>query len=187
MPRKSGPAPLPADVIELHGNKSKLSKEELEQRRADEAAVRPAPIRPKKPEWLSTYASEAWDQHAPELERLSLLTKIDAASFAMAMESFALARYALEDLRRRTSTGAIDGRTKKLTTTEVDRVHGGMLKKHPSVAVFTAAQAAYLRWCVEFGLTPSARMGLRPARSAGPSSRGGAGDDGDGASDLLGY
>jgi P27 family predicted phage terminase small subunit len=187
MPRKPGPPKLPADVIALHGNKSKLSDEELEERRREEAALRPAPIRPSKPAWLSTYASEAWDQHAAQLERLGLLTKIDAGSFALAMETFALARYALEDLRPRTATGTVDRRTKKLTTTEVDRVHGGMLKKHPSVAVFTSAQAAYLRWCVEFGLTPSARMGLRPARSAGAAGRGGAGDDGDGASELLGY
>lgn len=188
MPRTPGPPKLPADVVELRGNRSKLSEEELEARRAEEARLRPAPLKPKKPEWLSTYAAECWDLHAPELERLALLTKIDAGSFALACETYALARYALEDLRRRTTSGEVDKRTKKLTTTEVDRVHGGMLKKHPSVAVFVSAQAAYLRWCVEFGLTPSARMGLRPTRAAGSTGRGAGGNGDDGEPGFeLGY
>lgn len=181
MPRPKGRAPKSADVIALEGNRGHLSEAEIKARAAAEAATKPAPVRPKKPAWLSTYAAEAWDAHARELERLALLTKIDAGAFALAMESYALARQALEDLRPRTKTGAVDQRTKKLTTTEVDRVHGGMLKKHPSVAVYLQASGDYRRWCVEFGLTPSARLGLRPARGGGaPAGSGGEeGDDGD--------
>lgn len=187
MAKRPGPPKLEAAVIELRGNRSKLTEEELAARRAEEAALKPKPLRPKKPEWLSKYAAECWDLHAPELERLALLTKIDAGAFALACESFALARTALEDLRPRKADGTPDRRLKGLETTAVDRAHGGMLKKHPSVAVYLQASGDYRRWCAEFGLTPSARLGLRPARSSGPVSGGGAGDDGDGERFELGY
>ena len=177
----------PRKDVALHlvnGNPSKLSDEELEARRQEEAALRPAPLRPKKPEWLSKYGAEAWDAHVAELERLGLLTRLDVGAFALAMESLAVARYALEDLRPRKADGTPDRRSKGLATTEVDRAHGLMLKKHPSIAVFLQASGEYRRWCSEFGLTPSARLGLRPARSSG-SATGGTGDD-DGLDELLG-
>lgn len=188
MAKKPGPPKLDAAVIELRGNRSKLTEEELAARRAEEAALKPKPLRPTKPTWLSKYAAECWDLHAPELERMALLTKLDAGAFALACESFALARTALEELRPRKGDGTIDRRQKGLTTTEVDRVHGGMLKRHPAAALYLQASGDYRRWCDQFGLTPSARIGLRPARSSGPSSStGGAGDDDGSAGFELGY
>lgn len=189
MGKKPGPPKLDAAVIELRGNRSKLTEEELAARREEEAKLKPKPLRPTKPAWLSKYAAECWDLHAPELERMALLTKLDAGAFALACESFALARTALEELRPRRADGEVDQRKKGLTTTEVDRVHGGMLKRHPAAALYLQASGDYRRWCDQFGLTPSARLGLRPARSSGSSASttGGAGDDGDGSAEFLGY
>lgn len=184
--RKGG---RPRKSVELHvvgGNPSKLTEAELAARREEEAAVRPAPLRPTKPAGLSKVAGECWDRHAPELERLGLLTKMDAGAFVLACESFALAMEALGELRPRKADGTIDRRKRGLEVVAVDRAHGGMLKKHPAVAVYLQASGDYRRWCAEFGLTPAARMGLRPARSAPGGAAGGEGD-GDGDGFELGY
>lgn len=178
MPRRPGPKPHSADVIELGGNRSKLSAEEIERRRAEE--VKPRPLRPEPPEWLSPFALECWQMHAPELEHLGLLTRLDAGAFVLACEAYGLAREALEELRVKKADGTPDQRTKRRTVVDVDRVHGGMLKKHPAFSVFTQSSNLYLRFCGEFGLTPSSRVSLRPGAS-GPSLEEGPGGDADDA------
>jgi P27 family predicted phage terminase small subunit len=147
-------------VIELHGNRSKLSKDELEARREEEVKARP--LRPDPPKDLTPLERECWNLHAPELERLALLSVLDAGSFRFACASYALAITALGEMRPRKADGSIDARKKGYIVTEVDRVHGGMLKKHPAFAIYAQAVRDYRSWCVEFGLTPSARLGLRP-------------------------
>lgn len=177
----------PAEVHDL-ANRSKLSEEELAARRAEEDRLRPRPIVPKKPADLSPYASEAWDLHAPELERLGLLTMLDGGGFALACETFALARYALEELRPRKADGTVDQRTRRREVVERDNAHGGMLKKHPAATVFLQAQAAYLRWCSEFGLTPAGRLGMLRVGTPGRPADAAGGADGDrDVGSFLGY
>lgn len=176
MGRKPGPPPLTADVIELTGNRSKLSKEEIEERRAAEVKARPLHLDP--PGHLSPFARECWDRHAPELEHLGLLTVLDAGSFELACECYAIAREALEQMRPRRSDGQADGRTHRREVIDVDRGHAGNLRKHPAFSVFNMAQNSYKAWCVEFGLTPSSRVALRPGRAGALPAEGGE-DDGD--------
>lgn len=178
MGRKPGPPPQTADVILLGGNRSKLSAEEIEERRSREVKANPLHLEP--PSHLSPYARECWDRHAPELEALGLLTVLDAGSFELACESYALARYALEELRPRKADGTPDGRSHRRQVVEVDKGHGGMLRKHPAFSVFNMAQNAYKAWCAEFGLTPSSRVSLRPGRAGGMAGDEG-GSDGDDA------
>lgn len=175
MPRKSGPVPQSADVVEIRGNRSKLSKEQIEQRRAQEVKARP--LRPKAPADLAPLERECWDQHAPELERLGLLSVLDAGAFRFACTSYMIAVSAVAEMRPKKADGTPDARKKGVSVVDVDRVHGGMLKKHPAAAVYFQAVADYRRWCVEFGLTPSSRIGLRPA--AGSAAGGGSSDDAD--------
>lgn len=99
---------------------------------------------------------------APELERLSLLSVLDSPAFRFACSSYALAVTALGDMRPRKTDGTIDARKKGIVLTEVDRAHGGMLKTHPAFRAYMQAVKDFRAWCVEFGLTPSARLGLRP-------------------------
>ncbi len=172
--KRPGPMPKSAEVIALHGNPGKHSAAELEAR----AAVPKArPLRPDPPKHLSTFARECWDKHAPELEHLGLLTVLDAGAFELACESYALAREALEELRPRRRDGEPDGRTNRRTVVDVDRVHGGSLKKHPAFSVWNMATNTYRAWCQEFGLTPSARLNLRPGRAEGGSGVDGDEDD----------
>lgn len=178
MGRKPGPKPQTAEVILLGGNRSKLSAEEIEARRAAEVKARPLHLEP--PGHLSPFARECWDRHAPELEHLGLLTVLDAGSFELACECYALAREALEQMRPRRADGEADGRTHRREVIGVDKGHAGNLRKHPAFSVFNMAQNSYKAWCVEFGLTPSSRVALRPGRS-GPLAEGDGGADDDDA------
>lgn len=172
MARRPGPVPHSADVILLGGNRSKLSAEEIEARRAREVKARPLHLDP--PKSLSPFAKECWEAHAPELEALGLLTVLDRGSFELACEAYALARYALEEMRPRRADGQADSRTNRREVLDVDKGHAGNLRKHPAFAVYNMAQNAYRGWAAEFGLTPSSRVALRPGASGG--SVGGEGD-----------
>lgn len=167
MPRKPGPSRLPADVIELRGNRSKLSEAELEERRAAEVKARP--LRPKAPADLSPHARECWTMLAPELEKLGLLSVLDGPGFRLACETYALALYALEEMRAKKADGTLDARKKRLEVLEVDRVHGGQHRKTPAFAIYAQASREFRAWCVEFGLSPSARVSLRPGAHGAPT------------------
>lgn len=180
------PAPrLPAEVHDL-ANRSKLSAEEIEARRTQEDSIRPRPLTPRKPAHLSTHAAEAWDHHVPELQRLGLLTMVDAAGFELAMETYAMARAALESLRVRKSDGTPDRRSRRLDIMDVDA--RGSTRRHPATIVFFQAQAAYLSWCRQFGMTPMGRLGmLRVSDAPRSTGAGSSDDDGDDLTGLLGY
>lgn len=178
MPKNPGPMRTPANVVKLRGNPSKLSAEELEERASEEIPARP--MRPAPPAELLPYARECWDRLVPELDHLGLLTALDRESLTMACNTYALALYALDEMRARKADGSIDKRTRRPVVTDVDRVHGGMLKKHPASAIFFQAQREFRSWCVEFGLSPSARASLRPAAGR-PVAGGPATDDDDDA------
>lgn len=181
--RTPGPPRQPADVIELHGNKSKLSKEELEARRSEE--VKAEPIKgTTPPAGLSRYARECWAMHAPELERLGLLSRLDLGAFRVACETYAMALEALEAMRPRKKDGTPDKRSNRLELLVADSAHAGRLAKHPAFAIFNMAANTYRGYCVDFGLTPSARVTLRPG-TAGASTAGSvSSDDGDEAFDF---
>lgn len=182
--RKPGPTPHSAEVIELHGNPSKLSKQEISDRRARE--VKPRPIAPKVPPDLHPYARECWEQHARELQALGLLTVLDSASFRLLCEWYAIALEALEALRRRKRDGTVDQRTRRYDVIQADPSHSGVLRRHPALLVLKQATAEYRGLCREFGLTPSSRVGLRPAAPPpGLEEGGGDGDDDRAAGDFA--
>lgn len=174
---RPGPARQSADVIRLHGNRSKLSKAELEERDAQE--VKAEPVRDlDPPKDLSPDAAACWKMHAPELERLGLLTRLDLGSFRLACETYAMALAAMAAMRPRRSDGEPDGRRRGYEVVTVDKAHGGDLRKHPAFAVFNMAVNTYRAWCADFGLTPSARVTLRPGAAAGAGAPSEADDDG---------
>lgn len=172
--------PTPSNVVELRGNPGDLTKAEIEARRAAEEALPTRPLRPKPPEHLSKFAREGWDRLVPELEHLGLLTTLDALSLELACEAYAAARSALEEMRPKKSDGTPDRRKKGLETTDVDLGHSGNSKQSPAFRSFTQASNVFRAWCVEFGLSPSARASLRPAAGArGPGEVSSDDDDDD--------
>lgn len=164
MAKKPGPRPMPADVVELHGNRSKLSKAELEERRA--STPQPRPLAPKPPSDLSPVARGVWTHHAAELEHLGLLTVLDGLSFRLACECAALALAGLASMRPTKKDGTPDARRKGYEVVIPDPAHGGF-RRHPGFLIWRQAQADYRAWCGEFGLTPLSRVGLRPAAPVG--------------------
>lgn len=181
MPKRPGPPQQSADVVVLGGNRSKLSDEQIAARRRAEASLTPRPLRPKPPADLTIVERECWDLHAPELERLGLLSVLDSGAFRLACSAYALAMAALESMRPRKADGTPDERKKSFEVVVGDPAHGGGLKRHPGTLIFSVASKEYRGWCVEFGLTPSARVGLRPGRQAPPLGE----DDGEDADDSF--
>jgi P27 family predicted phage terminase small subunit len=86
-----------------------------------------------------------WKEHAPELERLQILTGIDGAAFRLMAEHYALAVEAAQMVRAEGLTVA---------TREGE-------KKHPAATVFRENSLAFKAFATEFGMTPSARARLK--------------------------
>lgn len=178
MPKRPGPPPLPAEVVQLRPGHRGAA--EVEARR--DSAPAPRPLGPPRPPGdLSPDERECWEQLAPELAHLGLLTAMDWGAFRLACEAFGLARAARREMLRRTKTGRPDRRSRAAEVLVRDR--DGADRRSPAFIVWKQACEEYRRWCIEFGLTPSARVGLRPAAAGVGTERDDRADDDD---DLFG-
>lgn len=164
-----GRHPEDAKVIRMHGNDRLADKRE-------QATPRPHPVAPRAPKELSFHARECWEGHAPELERLGLLTVLDGGAFRFACESYAMAVSALLEMRPKKKDGSPDRRSRQLQVVVDDKVHGG-IKRHPAFLVYRQAVGDYRDWCARFGLTPRDRINLRPGAPIGAEPDEGDGDD----------
>lgn len=147
--------PKSAEIHQLHGNPSNHSDVESRD-------VRPAPIAPAPPNWMSKRGRAIWEFMGPELEKNALLTKRDRDAFAFCCEEVAVAQTALLQMR-----GPDNNYTDLL---EVDRSHQNRLRRHPAWIVYTQATHSFRAWCKEFGLTPNARIGLSLGSPALPTA-----------------
>lgn len=163
MPR-TGRKPKPSNIHVLNGNPSQLTEKELEEREP----VKPpgAPLHP--PADLTALERECWDLHARDLRRLNLLTSLDVASYRFLCTSYAIALSAIDALRPVKADGTPDKRKKRFEV--IIRGTEGQPVRSPALLVWRQAVLDYRAWCVEFGLTPSARVGLRPWAPAGKAS-----------------
>lgn len=94
------------------------------------------------PRGLPKRARQFWKAHADQLDRLGILTEADGAAFTVMAIHYAVAWEAMEQVLE-------DG------LLQVDE--NGAARKHPLLQVWRENSAAYLRYAVQFGLTPSAR------------------------------
>lgn len=137
-----GRKPTPTAVKKLQGNPGKRPIARREPK--PQTAV-------KRPHGLGQGLQRRfWDEHAPELERLQILTGVDAAAFRLMAEHYALAVQAVHELRKPTEEGGgltIEGRDGA--------------KKNPLAQVFRDNSIAFKAWATEFGMTPSARARLQ--------------------------
>ena len=76
---KRGPAPLPTKLKLLRGEKRKV--------RLNPEEPRPAGV-PEPPAWLSREARALWDERAPELVRIGVLTAVDGELFGAYCQEF---------------------------------------------------------------------------------------------------
>lgn len=149
---------MPANVVELRGNPSKLSRDELDRRR-DHAR----PVAGEPPEGLTRLELVVWRAHAGELARLGLLTVLDEVSFRLTVVApGAMALQALEDLRPSKADGSPDRRRQVLELVVPDTKYGGT-KRNPALSAYMQAMKEYRAGAAAFGLTPTSRVGLPTA------------------------
>lgn len=134
-----GPAKKPTNLRVLEGNRGhqKLHKNE----------PKPTPVAPDMPDYLEPAARQVWQELAPELERLGLLTVVDGAAFADYCTCLVRLRQCEKDIAERGVL--VPGKRGR-----------GQMVKNPSLQAAREYRAALQRWSDKFGLTPSARASL---------------------------
>lgn len=130
-----GRKPKPTRVKEIQGNPGKRGLNPDE----------PKPGVPvKRPRGLARGPRRLWDEVAPDLERVGVMTGWDTFAFRLLAEHYAFALEAADQLRDEGLT--VDGRDGP--------------KKNPVATVFKENGMAALRIMTEFGMTPSSRTRL---------------------------
>lgn len=146
---RRGPAKTPAAVKKARGTF----------RKDRDAGVEIAAGEPSMPAWLSEEAQQLWKSLAPGLVKSNLLSPLDGTVFALLCDTFAMFR---------ASSEWIGGDITKLfvestrTNNEGEEI-GSSVYQHPVAALMHKSRNDLLRLAREFGLTPSARSGMRVA------------------------
>lgn len=146
---RPGPRPTPTNVVLLHGNPGK-------RRRPPEPKAPPL-VDLKPPAGMSATARAMWQRLAPECSKIGTLTVVDVPAFVDLCECFAI---------REAARKAVVKNSAYVVLTR-DRAHGGEPRRHPALLIFKQFDEAFRAWCKEFGLTPSARVGLPVAADDG--------------------
>ncbi|MGX9426401.1 MULTISPECIES: phage terminase small subunit P27 family [Bradyrhizobium] len=130
--------------------------------------VPPEPARaeecPPPPDHLNAYAKEVWQQIAPELHRLNLLTVLDVGPLAAYCAATAQFRQAEEAIQRMAEQ---DERGHALTI----EGSAGSQVTNPLLRIASQAMADMQRLGAQFGLTPSGRLRLSGITPPPPPSK----------------
>ncbi len=135
----TGRKPKPNNLKLVQGNPGK--------RPINHEEPKPPPIAPKPPAWLHKEGKKEWKRLAPQLEKLGLLTQIDAAAFTCYCECWAQYRDAVEFTHKHGTVYPIktnDGEVK-------------YLQQVPQVGIANQMAKQMRSLCAEFGMTPSSR------------------------------
>lgn len=135
-----GRRPKPTHLKVVEGSKPTTNK----------AEPKPKLSLPDPPAHLDDEAVAHWNEKAPDLYRLGLLSDIDQGALAcmcVAWSTFVRAALKLTEMRL------------------ADRTFGGLIIKtkndniiqNPILGTMNKAMADYMRYAIEFGMTPSAR------------------------------
>lgn len=103
---------------------------------------KPAKRAPRCPAWLEDEAKKEWRRMGKVLEQLGLLTDMDMAAFAGYCQAYARWKEAEEFI---TQHGTMV------------RTPNGYLQQVPQVSIAQTNLKIMLKFCEQFGLTPSAR------------------------------
>ena len=140
-----GPTPEPSKFKLLKGNPGHRPINE------DEPKPRVSPDVPEPPDWLQPYAKAKWNDVAPHLHRVGLLTVLDLTTWAVYCQSYARWRSAEESMGENGNTIVLrdkDGKTRAVS-------------RAPQAIVAQAALADMNRFGSQFGLSPSSRIGIK--------------------------
>jgi P27 family predicted phage terminase small subunit len=143
----AGRKPKSVEAILAEGNKCKLTKEEIEERRGKEAVLKNlAKNKIKPPTWLGKIAKKVFREIAKELEPIDILANVDV--HALAIASNAIEKY-IE------CTVTLHGEDLKL---EVVTSRGINIVENPTVKTQLKYADQYKKYAAELGLTPAARL-----------------------------
>lgn len=149
----------PVNVILMKGKSHHLTKAAIAERLAAEAAVWPKDDKIHCPSWLDKEGRKEWRRIVSELQALDLMTNVDVASLAIYCDLVSQYIAASKDIGQRglimrVERPAInaDGEV----TTEIQEI------PNPSVAQLQKYAQLIKTYLGEFGLSPSARVKLRP-------------------------
>lgn len=150
-----GRKPKPTNLKVLEGNPGKRPLPTNE--------VKPQKKAPRCPQWLEEDAKREWKRMGKILEQMGLLTEMDMTAFAGYCQAYARSKEAEEFLSKHGS---------------ILKTPNGYLQQVPQVSISQTNLKIMLKFCEQFGLTPSARN-----RLATMDSEVGNGDE---MEDLLG-
>jgi len=128
-----GRKPKPTALKKLEGNPGK--------RPLNENEPKPAGV-PVCPDWLEDEAKAEWARTGGILADMGVLTEIDVTAFAGYCQAYARWREAEEFLTQHGS---------------IIRTPNGYLQQVPQVSIAQTNLKIMLKFCEQFGLTPSAR------------------------------
>lgn len=129
-----GRKPKPTALKVLEGNPGK--------RPLNGAEPAPAHKAPRCPSWLEAEAKREWKRMGRILEQMGLLTEMDMAAFAGYCQAYARWKEAEEFISQHGT---------------MVRTPNGYLQQVPQVSIAQTNMKIMLRFCEQFGLTPSAR------------------------------
>jgi len=142
-----GRKPKPTALKMLEGNPGG--------RPLNEAEPKPQKKAPRCPSWLEDEAKREWKRMAKVLEQMGLLTEMDMAAFAGYCQAYARWKEAEEFLTQHGS---------------MVRTPNGYLQQVPQVSIAQTNMKIMLKFCEQFGLTPSARSRIVGGEgAAGPA------------------
>lgn len=153
---KVGRPPKPTHLKLIEGNPGK--------RKLNPHEPHPNATLPDPPEWLTMEAAVEWMRVSEELYRLGILTGIDRGALAAVCQAFGRwqrAENALAEIAKKDrSTGGLLVKTGK-----------GSAMENPLVGIARRAMSDYVRFCAEFGMTPSARSRVEAGATVMPKSK----------------
>ena len=138
---KRGPRPLPSKLKALAGNPGRRP---LNDREPDVGKA------PTCPRWLSKEAREHWRRIVPILTRMRLVGDVDADALAQYCVAFARWRECMKVLDRDGWSYTTENKNGATYTAE-----------RPEAWQAKAAQTVCTKYQQEFGMTPSARTGVK--------------------------
>lgn len=151
-----------AEIHTLYGDPSNLGNTE-------ERDVKPAPIVPDPPNWLSRRGRGIWKELSVELEKSALLTRRDQIAFGTLCEEAVICIEALLLLR--------DDKNGYGKLLDYDRAHAGRARRNPAWIIYTQAKKTFQESAKNFGLDPRSRIGLMIGGGVLPPVAGAGEDD----------
>ncbi|MBV1819989.1 phage terminase small subunit P27 family [Clostridium cochlearium] len=138
------PKPTALKVLEGNPGKRPLNIDE----------PKPKKKAPRCPSWLEPVAKKEWRRMSKTLEQIGVLTQVDGAAFAGYCQAYARWREAEEFL---TKHGTIF------------KTPSGYIQQVPQVSIAQTYLKIMKDFCLEFGLTPSARTRIKADIEIGKS------------------